>query len=161
MKAFRFRAAGALELRRRQEDAARITFARADLAQRIAEQRVRDASAAAVEGRTKLGELQQGSAPAWLLGWHQSWMSRQRLELHERERELGVATEASAAATAALRLAYRRRRVLERWRERAWRMYLVEVRRHDAREMDQLAGLRYGARFAEAQGAASEHEPHH
>jgi flagellar FliJ protein len=161
MKAFRFRAAGALALRRRQEDEARLAFARADAARRAVEQRLHAAEAAMEQGSERLRELHTGSHPSWLLGWHRSWMTKQRLELDASRRDVAVATAAAATATAALRLAYRRRRVLERWRERAWQQYLVEARRHDAREMDQLAGLRYAAQAAEREGATNEHDRRH
>jgi len=158
MKAFRFRAASILDLRRREEDEARSTLARANAVQHTAAERVQAAAQAAEAARGRLGEVFQSGAPAWLLGWHQSWMTKQRLDLDARRRDLAGASAAVATANTALREAYRRRRVLERLRDRAWQRYQNEARRQELREMDLLAGLRYLARASEHEGARSEHE---
>jgi flagellar export protein FliJ len=158
MKPFRFRAATILDLRRREEDEARAVFARASAAEHTAAEHLEGISARAEQGRANTRELYQGTAPAWLVGWHQSWMFKQRLELDARRRELTAASAVVAQANTALRTAFRRRRVLERLRERALHRYTVESERQETREMNLLAGLRHLAQAAETEGARSEHE---
>ena len=158
MKPFHFRAARVLDLRKREEDDARVVFGRANAVQHAAATRLTSVQEAAEEGRAKCLEVYEIGAPAWLVGWHQSWMTKQRLDVSARTRELAAATERVAAATAALRIAHRKRRVLERLRDRAWRRYQVEAARDEAREMNLLAGLRYLAQAADTEGALREHE---
>src|SRR4051794_5939538 len=135
MKPFRFRAAAVLDIRRHQEDQARLLFAKAEAIEREASARAADVERAREEGRLRAQQAQQENPPAWLIGWHQTWMMKQRLDLQARRRDLAVATAASADAGATLRAAHRGRLVIERLRDRAWRMYQLESGRHETREM--------------------------
>ena len=161
MLPFRFRAAGALDLRRKQEDEARIVLARAEAAEREAAARVGAAEDAQQAEAIQLDALQREGAEAWLISWHRSWMMKQRLDLQACRRDRETAGQVRAHAAAALHQAYRRRRTLERLRDRTLRKYEVEVKRQDTIAMNELAGLRHVARAAEFEGERSEHRQHH
>ena len=158
---FRFRAAAALELQRKREDEARLALARAESAVDAASARQAAAERAlAIDGQTLLG-VERGGAPAWLLAWHRSWMARRRLERDACGRDVDAARETASHAAAAVRDAHRRRRTLERLRDRAWRRYQLENERHDTRQINELAGLRFVARRTAEQGEHDgEHDQH-
>jgi len=148
VRAFRFRAAGVLELRRKQEDDAKAALAHAENARREADARVGDAESRVAEAMLALAAVQRPGAPGWLLGWHRSWISRQGLEADARRREASAAREATGRAEVALREAHKKRRVLERLHDRLARKHLLEMGRLDLREMNALAGVRFQTRTA-------------
>lgn len=160
MLPFRFRAAGALDLWRKQEDEARSVMARAEAAEREATARVGEADQAVQVEGARLDALQREGATAWLISWHRSWMTKQRLDVQARRRDREAAALVTTHAALALRHAFRRRRTLERLRDRTLRKYELEAKRQDTVAMNELAGLRYVARAAESQGELSEHRQH-
>jgi flagellar biosynthesis chaperone FliJ len=160
MQPFRFRAAGALDLWRKQEDEARSVLARAEAAERAAAARVDGAEEAVQIEGARLDVLQREGATAWLMSWHRSWIAKQRLDVQTCRRDREAATQVTTQAAVVLRLAYRRRRTLERLRDRTLRKYDLEVKRQDTIAMNELAGLRYVARAAESKGESSEHRQH-
>jgi flagellar export protein FliJ len=160
MQPFRFRAAGALDLWRKQEDEARSVLARAEAAEREAAARVGGAEEAVQVEGARLEALQREGATAWLMSWHRSWIVKQRLDVQTCRRDREAAAQVMAHAAIALRHAYRRRRTLERLRDRTLRKYDLEVKRQDTIAMNELAGLRYVARAAESEGERSEHRQH-
>lgn len=158
---FRFRAAAALDLQRKREDEARLALARAEAAVAAAEQRVAAAEQAIGREGDDFIAVQRGGAPAWLLTWHRSWMARQHQDRAARLAELQAAREIVGQANDAVREAHRRRRTLERLRDRAWRRYQIERDRDDTRQINELAGLRFVAQRAAEQGETdSEHQRH-
>jgi flagellar biosynthesis chaperone FliJ len=149
MKPFRFRAAAALDLRRRQEDDARLLHARAEQAARDAAARVANAGAAvdrAVEERTS---TEREGMDAWLMTWHRSWITRLRLDVTVQQQHAVASNAAASRAAASVQKAHQRRRTLERLRERGLRRYDTDVQRSELKEMNLLAGLRYVARADE------------
>lgn len=146
MRPFRFRAAAALVMRRKQEDAARQQLAAAETARQCAEDHARSMDRAAEAARTATVEARRDGVEGWRLGWHQSWMTRTRIEAAASRRAAAVSAEAAGRATAAVQLAYQRRRALERLRDKAWQRHHVEVGRQELRDMNELATLRHLAR---------------
>jgi flagellar export protein FliJ len=150
MVPFRFRAAGALDFRRKQEDEARVVFARAEAVEREAAVRLGHAEESVkVEGE-RLEAVQRAGATAGLINWHRGWIANRRVDADACRRVRETAAEALEREALALREAYRRRRTLERLRERTLRKYELDVKREDTRSMNELAGLRHVARAAES-----------
>ena len=149
MKPFRFRAAAALDLRRRQEDDARLAHVRAEQEARDAAARVANAGAAvdrAVEERTS---TEREGMDAWLMTWHRSWITRLRLDVTVQQQHAVASNATASRAAASVQKAHQRRRTLERLRERGLRRYDTDVQRSELKEMNLLAGLRYVARAAD------------
>ena len=146
---FRFRAAAALDVRRKEEDAARLAAAKAEQALERARERAVAARAAVSEDGERLMDIQQSGAEQWRVQWHRAWIDHERLEAAAREKdEEGSAVEA-LRATRSAQEAFRRRRVLERLRDRAWKKHQRHQHQQHVREMNDLATLRFVAQIAE------------
>jgi flagellar export protein FliJ len=152
MKPFRFRAEAALELRRKQEDLARVAHAAATTALHAAEVRVVEARQALDLATETSAASERDGIDAWLLTWHRSWIERLRHEASARRDEAAVSAAAFERAVASMRKAHQRRRTLERLRERSEQRYQAEVRRSELKEMNLLAGLRFVAKAADQGG---------
>src|SRR5262245_52351468 len=135
MKPFVFRPSAALDLRRREHDAAAAQLARA--------QRERDAAAAALEGaeaaivrggeelrreQARCGELARVVTHDALMR-HRTWIVALRVPADRCRRALHERKLAVETATRNQQFARRRMRALERLRDRALRSYEVERRR--------------------------------
>lgn len=156
MRPFTFRPAAVLELRRRQEDAARDVLAKAHAERARAEAGLAAALDAVTRAREAFRVDLQAPGAIARVGWHRSWIERLLRDVDARRRVAAIAAEVVERASAAVRDAMQRRRVLERLRDRAWRRYQVESRRAELQEMDRLAGLRYAAVAAELRENASD-----
>lgn len=152
MRPFRFRPAALLELRLKEETAARDVLARAQDVQARADQSVVRASDAVMDAARTLGRVQAEGATADTLAWHRSWMARLRHDVDQRRLAAAKAATIVEGASVVVRDAVQRRRVLERLRDRAWRRYRLEADREHARDMDRVAGARYFAQRADAGG---------
>jgi len=154
MAAFKFRAQIALDLRRRRDDDAQRALAAANTAVMAADAAlhaavlVHDAALAASRA------AQQQPAEVATLMWHRNWIiARQR----ETDRRRQLLDERRADAERARQTAARTHmdvRVLEKFKERAWRTYTIEVQRAEQKDIDWLAVLKAGAQSA----AVKEHE---
>jgi flagellar protein FliJ len=160
MRPFRFRAQAALELRVKQEEDARRGLARAPDAADRARERIASAASGVAAADQQFLAAQQEGATGWLIGWHQSWMARQRLDVDARKREAAISAVAVERAATSVRDTHRQRRTLERLRDRSHRAYDLEVGRQDVREMNTLAGLRFVAQAREQGGSTNDDRPH-
>jgi flagellar export protein FliJ len=148
MKRFVFRAAAALELRRRQYDEAQRDLAGAEAGRMTALQQLEDA-------REKLsGMLEHGQREEERVGdltmrlWYRNWIAGQRSQvercrvvLTRREREVKDATERALVA-------HRKRKALERFHDRALATWQDAARREEQKVIDELASTRYARRRA-------------
>lgn len=158
MRPFQFRAQPALDLRRKQEDDARRALADAQAAHESAQAR---AVAADLKLRVAADELvaaQRTGTESWRIDWHQSWMTRLRLEADASQRATAISAATVERATASVVAAFQRRRTLERLRDRARRRYDAEAERQHQRDMNAFASLRFAARAAERGGRSSDDE---
>ena len=157
MRPFRFRAEIVLDLRRREEEAARTALAR----QRAVCDGAHATLAAARDAVAEAGRALDGAAAAGTthgtLEWHRSWIARLRMGVHVAMRVAAEADQAAGRAAAALNQAMQKRRVLERLRDRAWRKYTVARDRAHIQEMDQLASLRFAGQALDAGGTRDDH----
>ena len=143
MRPFRFRAASALELRKKQEDQARLALGHAQKVAALTAARLETALGQVAESGVRLAGVQAQGAPAWLIGWHRSWIVKQSRDVDVCRREAGIAAAAAAQAGDVVREAHKKRRVLERLRERLSARHAREIERQDLQHMNELAGLRY------------------
>ena len=148
---FRFRAGAALDIRRTQEDAARLASAKADTELESARQRTADARAEARQDGERLVEVQLAGAESWRVQWHRAWIDRQRREVTVRAREADIRSAEAAQAQQAAQEAVKRRRVLERLRDRSWRKYQRAANQQHVKEMNELATLRFVAQITEGE----------
>lgn len=149
MANFRFRAAAALDLRRKQEDAARLEVAKAEMAVMAANERSRDARTRVDDEGDRLVHIQQDGTESWRVLWHRAWLERQRREAEARAAELQARTQEAARAAQLARDAMKKRRVLERLRDRAWHRFQRTQHEQHVRDMNELATLRFVAQIAE------------
>lgn len=160
MRPFRFRAQVVLELRRREEEAARAALAR----QQAETMRVRAlADEAARTARTAQATLAAttaaGASPA-LLEWHRSWIVKLTRDVAVGLVAVAEAEQAAARAAVVLGTALQKRRVLERLRERALRRYRVDSDREQLKDMNQHASLRHFAQAPNLGGQPDDDQPH-
>lgn len=147
MKAFRFRAAAILELRRREHDLAKAQLVRA--------QRERDDAALAVDqARVEIRVAEDGLSEALARPYtaddlvrHRNWIESRHAVADERKRVLDTRIGVVEQATGHVRSTLMRVRVLERLRDHAWRRYQDEVRRRENADMDALAVTQYARRM--------------
>lgn len=149
MRPFRFRAASALDLRKKQEDQARLALGRAQNAAALAEAQLETAQTHAASASARLVALQEEGAQAWLISWHRSWIAQQARVVETRRRELAHATAVVTTAGETVREAHKQRRVLERLRDRLAARHARALERYELNQMNELAGLRYLAAAAE------------
>jgi len=149
MRPFRFRALAALELRRKQEDEARVALGEAERVLRAAEAQWQSALAASSQAGEQLSLAQTHGATGALISWHRSWILSCRLVADQRRARVADATVAVEKQMQVVRDAHRKRRTLERLRDRAWRKYQVDAGREELRDMNGLAAMRYLARAAD------------
>lgn len=149
MKAFRFRAASALDLRKKQEDDARLRERHAQNAASVAASAAETARVRLAAAQAALAAVQAQGTPAWLIGWHRSWIVRQSNAAETTRREADKAAAAAAHAAEVTRDAYKKRRVLERLRDRLAARHARDVERVELNEMNERAGVRYLAALAD------------
>jgi flagellar protein FliJ len=143
MALFIFRPQPALDLRRRDVDAAQLVVAEARMISDRAAQAFADAQANFEAGSARAAALDAAGGSITDVIWHRNWIRSLRREL--------VRTEANAedrrvqleAAEQALVAARERVAVLERLKERAIEAHRERERREEQKAMDELATLRF------------------
>lgn len=143
MTDFRFRAAAALDLRRKQETAAGTALAAAEAEFRAAEARAAQADADRRAAQAQQLAAERRGSDAVALDWHRNWIVRLSNDLAERRRQVDRLAQAVRDAEARWRKARQRRLALERMRDRAWRRFQQEQHRQELKVIDELARLRY------------------
>ena len=146
MAAFIFRPQPALDLRRRDVDAAQLAVAEARAISDRAGQAFAAAQASFEAGSARAAALDAAGGSITDVIWHRNWIRSLRREL--------VRTEANAedrrvqleAAEQALVAARERVKALERLKERAIAAHQEHERREEQRAMNDLATLRFAIR---------------
>jgi flagellar export protein FliJ len=143
MPPFRFRAAAALDLRQREENAAAL-----ELARKEAEFRKAEASTAAAEAaRSQALEDQHSQAGRGIdmatLFWHRNWIIRLQATVVDLRAEQRAALTALDAAKRAWQMARQRRLTLERMRDRALIRHRASEHRQELKVIDELARVRF------------------
>lgn len=143
MNGFRFRAAAALELRRKEENDAGVALARAEAGLRASEQEAQRAEVARGSAQQRLLSVERHGSDVATLMWHRNWIVRLSNDLANRQRQVEAWTDAVRQAERQWRLARQRRLALERMQERALRRFKQEQLRQELKVIDELARLRY------------------
>ena len=143
MKPFRFRAAAALELRRREEHEAATALAGA-----TAHFHEGKTACTAVERqRASAARAQSAQAArgidAATLAWHRNWITRLQHTLDQLRVDLHRRARAMEQAEQQWRLARRRRMALDRLHDRALARYRAGELRAELKLIDELAQLRH------------------
>lgn len=143
MKPFRFRAAVALDIRRREERDAGAVLARA-----TAHVHEANAASAAIE-QQRLAALEAQSAHArhgidsGALIWHRNWITRLQATLDQLRVEAHRRALVMDQAERHWRLARRRRMALDRLHDRALARHRADEQRAEVKVIDELARLRH------------------
>ena len=143
MSPFRFRAAAALDLRRRQEQDAGARLARAEADLRAAEAQAADAEGARRDAQQQLGTLERRGSDVVTLMWHRNWIVRLTNDLAARRQRVDQQTQAVRHAERDWRQARQRRLALERLHDRALRRHRQDQQREELKVIDELARLRF------------------
>ena len=146
MAIFRFRAAAALEARRRQEDDALAECTRKDGLKHAADtqcaqiQERREAAAQALIAAQHDG--QDGASQTW----HRNWIAGLAGAAQVAARDATAAAQAVEAARRVWQEARKKRLVLERLRDRALRRFRHDEAQREQRVIDELARVRFTTR---------------
>jgi flagellar export protein FliJ len=145
MARFTFRAAAALDLRKKDEDRAAVALGAAEAVLRRIAGEIDAAVAAHRQAQEAASTAARQGTGVAAFEWHRNWIDRQaatvaRLHLDHRRQQ-----EAVAAAEAVWREARRKRLALERMRERALRRFEQHQAQVEMKAIDELARLRYVA----------------
>ena len=153
MAGFKFRAQPALDLRRREHEAAQRALARADAERQQANAHVQFAERAAAQARTD-ADCAARIAPGAAGGeWYRFWIVRLDRELRSARGKLEEYDARLAAARSACLQARQRVEALERLREKAYAAYQNGVAAAERKIIDELATQRYALRRREIEGA--------
>jgi flagellar protein FliJ len=146
MATFSFRPQVALDLRRREEEAAQRVVSEARVVSDRAAAAYADAQAAFDAGTARAAGVEAAGGSVTESVWHRNWIRSLRRELvrceaHAEDRRVQLET-----AEQALVVARERVKALERLKERAFEAHQVRERRDEQRAMDDLATLRFALR---------------
>lgn len=145
MAGFVFRAAAALDLRRRKEDLARQAWADACSALERAERQLAAAQDALAQTLVEAATVHDPARQAW----YRAWITRQRVEITHRRSAVEERRAAREAAVLVLNAAHRDVRALERLRDRTRAAWQLAQRRAEQKELDWLGSVRYALREIE------------
>lgn len=143
MRPFRFRAAAALEMRRKAEDDAARELAKKEAVFRRIEASLTAAEAARTTALANQHTQAQQGIDVSTLFWHRNWIVRLQATVVDLRAELRTAREAVDAARHTWQLAKRDRLSLERLRDRALARYRADEQREELKVIDELARIRF------------------
>ena len=143
MREFRFRAAAALELRRRQEHDAGSVLVHAEARFRQSQAAKEAAEVQRRTAQTSQVEQSRCGTDVATLEWHRNWIIRLAATVERLQSEVVLKATAVREAEGEWRGARRRRLALERMKDRAWRRFQQEQQRHELKVTDELARLRH------------------
>ncbi len=146
MAKFIFRAQVALDLRRKQEDAARLALAEAQSRLQRAEWDVESAQAQLAEGLARARDTEAEASDPTLAIWYRNWIHRQRREVARCLQILDGRQADVKAADAKAMEARRAVRVLEKLKDRAWSEHTTRERRDEQKALDLLGVMQYAIR---------------
>ena len=146
MKAFRFRAQAALDLRTRQLQDAQRELARAEEVRDAARRRVADADLAIAHAREAAGEAQRVPGAVSRFEWYRLWMVRLGHERAAYAAALAGREEDVARAAGHCLRARQRRESLERFKDKASRAHAAAQQAADTKAIDELATRRFSQR---------------
>lgn len=142
---FRFRAAAALEMRRRAEDAAAAVLARKEAETRAVEDALAMSERARLDAlATAAGQAAQG-IDAVALEWHRNWIVRLQAAVAAGHEDVCRARDAANEARRQWQVARQRRLALERLRDRAVARHRAEEHRREAAMIDEAARMKFAA----------------
>ena len=138
-KRFVFRAEAALELRRREEETAQRELAAASERERQAREtrdaaveRVEAAKRAAAEAEARAGEVTERL-------WHRNWISAQHQHAGRAQQALDQRQHEAREAAARALEAHRKRKALDRLKQRALQQWIRAAEREEQKSIDELA----------------------
>ena len=146
MRSFKFRVAAALDMRRKEEDAAALELAQKDATFQQIEAALRSAEETRERALAdQLAQSQQGIDIATLF-WHRNWIVRLQATVVNLRADRHAAQQAVQIARHAWQLAKRRRLSLERLRDRAQARHRADEQREELKVIDELARVRFTTR---------------
>jgi flagellar export protein FliJ len=141
--AFRFRAAAALDIRPKEEDAAAIALARAESDWRAAEARADLTRVTLHAAERRADDAARAGASGAELDWHRNWTLGLAATIVRLDADVKRLAADMGRARTLWQDARRRRLALERLRDRMWRRFLAAEHAHELKQMDELARLRH------------------
>jgi len=143
MSKFRFRVQAALDLRRRELEAAQQDLARTERDRDAARARVEEADGRVQGARRSATEASQGSRSSTELEWYRFWILRLDHERHAAAMTLAAKESDVSRAAAACLHAKQRCESLEKMRENAKRGHETAEREAERKVIDELATRRF------------------
>ena len=143
MRPFKFRAAAALDMRRKAEDAAALELARKDASFRQIEASLQSAEHARENALADQHSQSQKGIDIATLFWHRNWIVRLQATVVDLRADVNTAQQAVLVARQAWQLAKRRRLSLERLRDRAQARHRADEQREELKVIDELARVRF------------------
>jgi flagellar export protein FliJ len=153
MPAFRFRAQPALDLRRREYDAAQRALARADAERHHAQRHLEATECAIAQARRDADEAVRANPAATEREWYRFWIVRLERDRSDALAALTRQDARLAAARAACMQARQRCEALERFRQKAYDAWLASLEAEERKIIDDLATQRYALRLGGREGA--------
>lgn len=144
MKAFRFRAQAALDLRQRELEQAQRQLARTEELRDAARQRLQAADEAAASARTQATAAHRTSGDVTALQWYRFWILRLDHERAAQAAALAAREQEVMQAAAACMRARQRRESLDRFRTKAQAAHEEAEQAAEMKLIDELATRRFG-----------------
>lgn len=144
-KAFQFRLDRLLDLRRAKESAAQRAFAEARRAVEDATRTLAELLAEEERGREASRALRQGALDLTALRLQEGWQSAVDGRIRASRAKLDELGRAELERRRALTAAMKAVKVLERFRERRWKEWVLAADREERKALDEAGRIREGA----------------